>query len=143
MANQSRFNNPYVDVVFSHFKIKEELCDTERIGIRWISLADRSLNEMVEVVKKAIRDQNVAKNILVICLQKFAGGTNATIMRRALIDIKEEVAKQRVNKVIFGTAYFVPSHELVWPEVAQFNVDVAKANDAMNMPRATVHKSVV
>ena len=143
MANQSRFNNPYVDVVFSHFKIKEELCDTERIGIRWISLADRSLDEMVEVVKKAIRDQNVAKNILVICLQKFAGGTNATIMRRALIDIKEEVAKQRVNKVIFGTAYFVPSHELVWPEVAQFNVDVAKANDAMNMPRATIHKSVM
>ena len=138
-----RFNNPYRDVVFSDFRISEELCDEERVGIKWLSLADCSLDQMIIKIKLAIRDQTVKKNILVLCLQKYVGSVPAERMREILDDLKQEVKKQRTNKLIFGTAHFLPSHERVWGVVSLFNQDVQRANDSMGMPRANVHKCVM
>lgn len=139
----ARFNNPAKDYVFAHFNMPTELNDPERTGIKWLSLADRSLTEMVHLIKAAIKDKTEMKNILILCMQKFVGGTQEETMRYHIRDIVNEARKQRLNKVCFGTAYFVPAHERVWGVVSAFNKDVHIANEVMNIARVNTHKAVM
>ena len=143
MPNRARLNRGDLDIVFSSFKMFEELWDEERIGKRWVSLADRSLKEMTECIIDAVRDQTTRKCIVVSCYQKFVGGTSLDVIKSYLNEIKEEVEAQRANKLAFSTAWFVPSHATVWKSVAEFNQYVHKLNDDMSRTRVNLHRAIM
>ena len=143
MPNAARFNRKDVDVVFASFKMYEELWDEERIGKRWISLADKSAKEMTEIIIDAIRDQETSKNLVIMSYQKFVGGSNMETLKGYLNEIKEEVEAQRANKLSFSTAYFVPNHATVWNQVAEFNRFVHTLNDQMGVTRVNIHRAIM
>ena len=143
MPNAARFNRKDVDLVFAHFKMFEDLWDEARLGKRWISLANKSAKEMTEVIIDAVRDQETSKNLVVMCYQKFIGGSNLDVLKGYLNEIKEEVEAQRVNKLSFSTAYFVPNHATVWNQVADFNKYVHELNDAMGVTRVNIHRAIM
>ncbi len=143
MPNAARFNRKDVDLVFSHFKMFEELWDEPRIGKKWISLANKSAKEMTEIIVSAIRDQDTSKNLVIMAYQKFVGGTNLDVLKGYLNEIKVEVEAQRANRLSFSTAYFVPNHATVWNQVAEFNKYVHELNDSMGVTRVNLHRSVM
>ncbi len=109
----------------------------------WVSLADKNLLEMVEATIAQIRDQTVPKNILVCFFQKFIGGCDIELMRKYLNQIRDETLKQKWNKVIVSTCYFVPSHEQIWGIVGLFNLEAHRINADLGMPRMNLHRAIM
>ena len=97
----SKFNNKIVDLVFASFKLKEEILNEDREGIRWISLANYDLRTTVDVVKEAVMQQRTAKNILVSCFQKFLGNTDVQVLIKYLYEIYDLVKDQTQNRLVF------------------------------------------
>ena len=140
---QSKFNNKIVDVVFSSFKIKEEILNEEREGIRWISLANYDLKTTVAVVKDAVTDQHTPKNILMSAFQKFLGNTDVQVLIGYLHEIYELAKNQHQNRLVFGTGLFVPTQEEYWKLVALFNKECQLLNERLKIPRVNLHRSVM
>ena len=140
---QSKFNNKIVDVVFSSFKIKEEILNEEREGIRWISLANYDLKTTVAVVKEAVTDQHTPKNILMSAFQKFLGNTDVQVLIGYLHEIYELAKNQHQNRLVFGTGLFVPTQEEYWKLVALFNKECQLLNERLKIPRVNLHRSVM
>ena len=138
-----RFNNPIKNVVFSNFKPLDGILDQERTGIYWISLADKDLKSMIEVIIDSVRDTTVPKHIVVMSLQKYVGGTNVNTMKAYVKEIVDEVNAQKYNKLVFSTANFIPNHERIWQVTAKFNKMIHAANEKMNMARVNGHKAVM
>ena len=101
-----------IEVVFSNFKVYDDLW-TETRTRKWISLSDRSLRTMVELIIDAVRDNHAPKNIIIQCFQKFIGGCNIELMKNYMDKIVEEVNAQKYNKVIFTTCYFTVSNNVM------------------------------
>ncbi len=139
----SKFNNKIVDIVFASFKLKEEILDEEREGIRWISLANYDLKTTVAVIKDAIIQQKQAKNILISAFQKFLGNTDVKVLINYLHEIYELARDQSQNRVAFGTALFLPTQEEYWKLVALFNKECQILNQKLKMPRVNLHRSVM
>lgn len=139
----SKFNNKVVDLVFASFKLKEEILDEEREGIRWISLANYDLKTTVSVIKEAVVQQKTAKNILIAAFQKFLGNTDVQILIKYLHEIYELAKNQSQNRIVFGTALFQPTQEEYWKLVALFNKECQLLNQKLNMPRVNLHRSVM
>ena len=139
----SKFNNKIVDVVFASFKLKEEILDEEREGIRWVSLANYDLKTTVAVIKEAVLQQKTAKNILVSAFQKFIGNTDIQLLIKYLHEICEITNKQSQNRLVFGTALFLPTQEEYWNLVALFNKECQLLNERLKMPRVNLHRSVM
>ena len=139
----SKFNNKIVDLVFASFKIKEEILNEEREGIRWISLANYDLKTTVSVIKEAVIQQSTAKNILVASFQKFLGNTDVQVLIKYLHEIYDLVKGQAQNRLVFGTALFLPTQEEYWKLVALFNKECQLLNEKLNMPRVNLHRSVM
>ena len=139
----SKFTNPVIDVVFSSFKMSEAVLDEQRVGIRWVSMANYDLATTVETIKEAIRDQRQAKNIVVQVLQKFLGDFNVQTLINHMYDIYELVKKQSQNKLAFGTAIFIPAEEKSWAMYGIFNKECQILNEMLNIPRVNLHRSVM
>ena len=139
----SKFNNKIVDLVFASFKLKEEILNEDREGIRWISLANYDLRTTVDVVKEAVMQQRTAKNILVSCFQKFLGNTDVQVLIKYLYEIYDLVKDQTQNRLVFGTALFLPTQEEYWKLVALFNKECQILNAKMDRPRVNLHRSVM
>ncbi len=65
----AKFNSPVKDIVFSSFKMLEAVWPEARLGITWHSLANYDLETNVSVIKEAITDKSVKKNILIASFQ--------------------------------------------------------------------------
>lgn len=139
----SKFNSKVVDIVFASFKLKEEILDEEREGISWISLANYDLKTTVATIKEAVINQKTAKNILVAAFQKFLGNTDVQVLIKYLHEIYELVKDQDQNRLVFGTALFLPTQEEYWKLVALFNKECQILNERLNMPRVNLHRSVM
>ena len=143
MPNQRRFNRKDVDIIFSSFKMFGDIWDEERLGKKWISLADKSMDEMTEIIISTVKDQTTRKNIIVQNYQKFVGGSNHNKIKDHLLRIKAEVEAQRANKLSFSTAFFVPNHIAVWDKVGEFNQLVHQLCDEMGVTRVNLHRAVM
>ena len=143
MPNWSKFNRQDVDIIFAPFKIHEELWNEARLGKRWISLADKSMEEMKEIILNTVRDQTVRKNLIIASYQKFVGGSNHAKIEAHLREIKAAVEAQRANKLSFSTAWFVPNHIAVWHKVGEFNQLVHQLCDDMGVTRVNLHRAVM
>ncbi len=139
----SKFDNRIVNLVFASFKIKEEILNEEKEGIRWISLANYDLRTTVDVIKEAVVQQRTAKNILVAAFQKFLGNTDVQILIKYLHEIYEVAKDQSQNRLVFGTALFLPTQEEYWKLVALFNKECQLLNEKLQMPRVNLHRSVM
>ena len=142
MSN-SKFRNRQNDIVFSSFKIEEELWNEDRVRIQWISLQNYDLATMTKTIIAAVNDQYGAKNILVTSYQKFIGKVDVQIIVQHLKEIVRAKKGQTRNKVSLGTALFIPAQQDVWGAVAIFNKEVHKLCDELNISRANVHKAVM
>ncbi len=131
-----------VDVIYASVRPFEELWQDSPTRI-WVSMADKSLPEMVSVVIDAIRDQSTPKNILVMVFQKVIGATTIDVMRNHIDAIVTEVNSQRWNKCAISTCFFVPSHEPIWDRVGQFNRLAHKANEDMGVSRVNIHRALM
>ena len=139
----SKFDTKIVDIVFASFKIKEEILNEEREGIRWISLANYDLKTTVAVIKEAVVQQKTPKNILVAGFQKFLGNTDVQILIKCLHEIYEVAKEQTQNHLVFGTALFLPTQEEYWKLVGLFNKECQLLNEKLQMPRVNLHRSVM
>ena len=143
MPSLSKFNSPIQDIVFSSFKIKKEVLDEDRRGIRWVSLANYDLHTAVDVIKDAIIDQQQPKNIIIQVLQKYIGDFNIQHLIDHMYEIYQEATKQTKNKVAFGTALFIPADERFWGMYGLFNKECQILNEKMNIPRVNLHRSIM
>ena len=139
----SKFFNPVIDVVFGSFKMKEEVLDEQRMGIRWFSLANYDLATTVEVIKEAVRDQRQAKNIVIQVLEKFLGDHDVQVIIDHMYDIYDLVRKQKQNKLAFGTGMFIPSKEKHWAMFGIYNKECQILTERLNVPRVNLHRSVM
>ena len=141
MANFSKFYQ-VVDVVYSCWRPYDELwvdSDTRR----WVSMADKTLDEMVDAVLAAINDQGTPKNILILFFQRYVGGVPVETMRKHIRRIIEATKDQKWNRVCLSTCWFVPSHQKIWGTVGMFNRMVHRANEEMGVSRVNIHRYVM
>ncbi len=143
MPNHPRFNRQDVDIIYASFRIFDDLWSEERLGKRWISLADKSMEEMTEIIVSALKDQTIKKNIIVQCFQKYCGGSSHNKIKDQLLRIKTEAEAQRANKLSFATSFFVPNHIAVWNKVGEFNQLVHQLCDDMGQTRINLHRAVM
>ena len=139
----AKFNSPVKDIVFSSFKMLEAVWPEARLGITWHSLANYDLETNVSVIKEAITDKSVKKNILIASFQKYIGNTDVQTLIAHMNDIVAVCDTQNMNKIAFATAIFVPSQEKSWGQAAIFNTECQKLNESMNIPRVNLHRSVM
>ena len=139
----SKFTNPVLNVVFSSFKMKEQVLDEKRIGISWYSLSNYDLITAVNVIKDAVRDQSNPKNIVVQVLQNYLGFQDVQVIIDHMYDICELVKNQTQNKLAFGTALIIPSEEKSWSMYGLFNKECQVLNERMSIPRVNLHRSVM
>ena len=131
-----------IDFVYASYRPFEDLWQDRPTRI-WVSMADKTLPEMMAIVIKAIRDQTTPKNILLMFFQKVIGATSVEIMRSYIEQIVTEVKAQNWNKCCISTCYFVPSHEPIWDRVGQFNRMAHKANEDMGVSKVNIHKALM
>ena len=139
----SKFNHKVLDLMISSFKVLEELWDEEKLGKRWLSLANYDLATAVQVIKDAVIDQNVEKHIIVQVFQKFIGHVDVQVLIQHMRDIRDLVAKQSLNKLAFSTYWFPPAEERVWGAIGIFNREAHRINEDMQIPRVNLHRSVM
>lgn len=139
----SKFNHKVLDLMISSFKVLEELWDEERLGRRWLSLANYDLATAVQVIKDAVTDQTVEKHIIVQVFQKFIGHVDVQILIQHMRDIRDVAAKQSLNKIAFSTCWFPPAEERVWGAIGIFNLEAHRINEDMHIPRVNLHRSVM
>ena len=130
------------DYVLASYKPYDGLWEDSETR-KWISMANKSLREMVDVTLTAIRDTTVPKNILVIFFQKYVGGISLSVLRGYVREIVDEARGQNWNKILFSTCWFTPAHQQVWGVVGEFNRYVHRANEAMGMNRVNLHKCLM
>ena len=99
------YNSPVKDIVFGSFNMPEQIWPEERLKITWVSLASHHEEEMANIVIKAIKAQNIPKNILVQCFQRHVGEVDVEKLIRLMGLITEEAKKQTQNRVAFGTSW--------------------------------------
>ena len=131
-----------VDIVLSPFKPYDDLWQDFE-NRRWVSLANRSLDEMVDLTIQSIKERSTPKNILVLFFQKYIGGISVEVLKGHVWRIVREAREQRWNKVCFSTCWFVPSHEKVWGDVKEFNSVVHEANVSMGVSKVSLHRSIM
>ena len=139
MSN-SKFNHKCQNIIFAPFMMPPELWDEERLGVKWISLNNFDMRTMTDTIKGAIMDRTVPKNILVCSFQKFAGAIDIERIKEHLNELVDVAIKQKFNKLILGTAYFVPSHMAIWGAVSLLNMEIHRLCDKMCVPRGNLHK---
>ena len=81
------------DYVLASYKPYDGLWEDSE-NRKWISMANKSLREMVDVTLTAIRDTTVPKNILVIFFQKYVGGISLPVLRGYVREIVDEARGQ-------------------------------------------------
>ena len=131
-----------VDLVLAPFRPMEGMWeDTE--SRKWVSMADKDLQTMVDYTIECIRDKTTPKNILVMYLQKFLGGTPHQTIQRHMDRIVEEAKGQRWTKICFSTAWFTPTHEKIWEDIGEYNKLAHLANESLKVSRVNLHKALM
>ena len=131
-----------IDIVYAGFRPNDELWHDTKYR-KWVSMPDKSLKTMVEIVLDSIRDTTTPKNIVVMFFQRFVGGTDIELMRSYVQEIVQETQSQKWNKCSIATCWFTPSHQPVWGTVAIFNKIAHKANEDMGISRMNLHKCLM
>ena len=131
-----------VDLVLAPFRPMEGMWeDTE--SRKWVSMADKDLKTMVEYTIECIKDRTTPKNILVMFFQKFLGGTSQSKIQRYMDQIVDEAKGQRWTKVCFSTAWFTPTHEKIWADIGDYNMQAHLANESLKVSRVNLHKALM
>ncbi len=139
----SKYNHKVLDLMISSFKVLDELWDEERLGRRWLSLANYDLATAVQVIKEAVMDQSVEKHIIVQVFQKYIGHVDVQILIQHMRDIRDVAKKQSLNRIGFSTCWFPPAEEKVWGAIGIFNLEAHRINEDLQVPRINLHRSVM
>ena len=137
------YNSPVKDIVFGSFNMPEQIWPEERLKITWVSLASHHEEEMANIVIKAIKAQNIPKNILVQCFQRHVGEVDVEKLIRLMGLITEEAKKQTQNRVAFGTSWFTPAKANVWACFSIFNKETHRLNEELGVARVNLHKCLM
>ena len=131
---------PPKDYIFASYMMPQRIWDETMTRAKWISLKNYDIRTCTDTILDAVNDQSESKNIIILAYQKWAGALENKKLTKYMEEIVDAVKKQEKNKVIFGSAMFIPNSSVVWKKVGDLNESIRWYNEKLGMPPLNMHK---
>ena len=128
------------DIVFASHAMPERIFSEETTRIKWFSLFNYDLETTTQVIKDAIADQSVEKNIVISVYQKYVVFLSNEAIEEQLADIIQVYRKQSANRIMFASCLFLPYQSKDWNQVAKLNDVMRIYNIGMGRTPLNLHK---